>query len=105
MPYMSSIVLLFFFFFLQRKVNPELPVEIKPSNRTRKLQESKLKKQRTMLKRQQDDDELWHVERRSGRFENILFLNADVPDGLTVRYPSAIRCEASYKRSVIRLLR
>uniref|UniRef100_A0A3Q2YUF1 Zinc finger RNA binding protein 2 n=1 Tax=Hippocampus comes TaxID=109280 RepID=A0A3Q2YUF1_HIPCM len=55
----------------KRKVNPELPVEIKPSNRARKLQESKLKKHRTMLKRQQDDEELWHVERR--RYEDDMY--------------------------------
>jgi len=52
---------------LQKKVNPELPVEIKPSNRARKLQESKLKKQKqkAVLKRQRDDEQRWHIEMRS----------------------------------------
>lgn len=53
---------------LQKKVNPELPVEIKPSNRARKLQESKLKKQKqkAVLKRQREDEQRWHMEMRSG---------------------------------------
>ncbi|XP_042273804.1 zinc finger RNA-binding protein isoform X2 [Thunnus albacares] len=48
----------------KKKVNPELPVEIKPSNRARKLQESKLKKQKqkAVLKRQRDDEQRWHME-------------------------------------------
>ncbi|XP_037106563.1 zinc finger RNA-binding protein isoform X1 [Syngnathus acus] len=50
----------------KRKVNPELPVEIKPSNRTRKLQESKLKKEKTLM-RQQDDEQHWHMERSPPR--------------------------------------
>lgn len=51
----------------QKKVNPELPVEIKPSNRARKLQENKLKKQKqkAVLKRQRDDEQRWHIEMRS----------------------------------------
>ncbi|XP_034053966.1 LOW QUALITY PROTEIN: zinc finger RNA-binding protein [Gymnodraco acuticeps] len=51
----------------KKKVNPELPVEIKPSNRARKLQESKLKKQKqkASLKRQRDDEQRWHMEMRS----------------------------------------
>ncbi|XP_040040093.2 zinc finger RNA-binding protein isoform X2 [Gasterosteus aculeatus] len=51
----------------KKKVNPELPVEIKPSNRARKLQESKLKKQKqkAVLKRQRDDEQRWHMEMRS----------------------------------------
>ena len=54
--------------FLQKKVNPELPVEIKPSNRARKLQEGKLRKQKqkAVLKRQRDDEQRWHLEMRSG---------------------------------------
>ncbi|XP_077439417.1 zinc finger RNA-binding protein 2 isoform X2 [Vanacampus margaritifer] len=55
----------------KRKVNPELPVEIKPSNRARKLQESKLKKQKTVLKRQQDDEQRWNMERR--RYEEDMY--------------------------------
>uniref|UniRef100_A0A3Q3XCZ3 DZF domain-containing protein n=1 Tax=Mola mola TaxID=94237 RepID=A0A3Q3XCZ3_MOLML len=56
----------------KKKVNPELPVEIKPSNRVRKLQESKLKKQKqkAVLKRQRDD-ERWHMEMR--RYEEDMY--------------------------------
>lgn len=48
-------------------MNPELPVEIKPSNRARKLQEGKLRKQKqkAVLKRQQEDEQRWHMEMRS----------------------------------------
>ncbi|KAM9478518.1 zinc finger RNA-binding protein-like isoform 1-T1 [Salvelinus alpinus] len=51
----------------KKKVNPELPVEIKPSNRARKLQEGKLRKQKqkAVLKRQRDDEQRWHLEMRS----------------------------------------
>nr|XP_057928558.1 zinc finger RNA-binding protein [Doryrhamphus excisus] len=55
----------------KRKVNPELPVEIKPSNRARKLQESKLKKQKSVMKRQRDDEQRWHMEMR--RYEEDLY--------------------------------
>ncbi|KAM9384085.1 zinc finger RNA-binding protein isoform 2-T2 [Pholidichthys leucotaenia] len=57
----------------KKKVNPELPVEIKPSNRTRKLQESKLKKQKlkSALKRQRDDEQRWHMEMR--RYEEDMY--------------------------------
>ncbi|XP_061680479.1 zinc finger RNA-binding protein isoform X2 [Syngnathoides biaculeatus] len=48
----------------KRKVNPELSVEIKPSNRARKLQESKQKKHNVVLKRQQDDKHHWYMEMR-----------------------------------------
>uniref|UniRef100_A0A8C9SXC3 Zinc finger RNA-binding protein n=1 Tax=Scleropages formosus TaxID=113540 RepID=A0A8C9SXC3_SCLFO len=48
----------------KKKVNPELPVDIKPSNRTRKLLEGKLRKQKAALKRQQDEEQRWHVEMR-----------------------------------------
>lgn len=42
-------------------------MEIKPSNRARKLQENKLKKQKqkAVLKRQRDDEQRWHIEMRS----------------------------------------
>lgn len=42
-------------------------MEIKPSNRARKLQENKLKKQKqkAVLKRQRDDEQRWHMEMRS----------------------------------------
>ncbi|XP_020780432.1 zinc finger RNA-binding protein [Boleophthalmus pectinirostris] len=57
----------------KKKVNPELPVEIKPSNRARKLQENKLKKQRqkAVLKRQRDDEQRWHMEMR--RYEEDMY--------------------------------
>lgn len=52
---------------LQKKVNPDLPVEIKPSNRARKLLEGKLRKQKqkSVLRRQQEDEQRWHMEMRS----------------------------------------
>uniref|UniRef100_A0A3P8W5R1 Zinc finger RNA binding protein 2 n=1 Tax=Cynoglossus semilaevis TaxID=244447 RepID=A0A3P8W5R1_CYNSE len=57
----------------KKKVNPELPVEIKPSNRARKLQESKLKKQKhkLVLKRLIDDEQRWHLEMR--RYEQDMY--------------------------------
>ncbi|XP_041912452.1 zinc finger RNA-binding protein isoform X1 [Alosa sapidissima] len=62
----------------KKKVNPELPVEIKPSNRARKLQEGKLRKQKqkAVLKRQQEDEQRWHMEMRSDmgwRYEEELY--------------------------------
>lgn len=64
---MTTFVLSCYYPPLQKKVNPELPVEIKPSNRARKLQENKLKKQKqkAVLKRQRDDEQRWHIEMRS----------------------------------------
>ncbi|XP_063057187.1 zinc finger RNA-binding protein isoform X3 [Engraulis encrasicolus] len=58
----------------KKKVNPELPVEIKPSNRARKVQEGKLRKakQRAGLKRQQEDEQRWHME-MSRRYEEDLY--------------------------------
>uniref|UniRef100_A0A8K9Y161 Zinc finger RNA-binding protein n=1 Tax=Oncorhynchus mykiss TaxID=8022 RepID=A0A8K9Y161_ONCMY len=57
----------------KKKVNPELPVEIKPSNRARKLQEGKLRKQKqkAVLKRQRDDEQRWHLEMR--RYEEDMY--------------------------------
>ncbi|XP_015255346.1 PREDICTED: zinc finger RNA-binding protein-like isoform X5 [Cyprinodon variegatus] len=57
----------------KKKVNPELPVEIKPSNRAKKLQESKLKKQKqkATLKRQREDEQRWHMEMR--RYEEDMY--------------------------------
>lgn len=57
-------------------MNPELPVEIKPSNRAKKIQESKLKKQKqkAVLKRQRDDEQRWHMEMRSHTTLNHLNL-------------------------------
>ncbi|XP_057697294.1 zinc finger RNA-binding protein isoform X2 [Corythoichthys intestinalis] len=55
----------------KRKVNPELPVEIKANNRNRKLQEINLKKQKALLKRQQEDQQRWHMEMR--RYEEDMY--------------------------------
>lgn len=51
---------------LQKKVNPDLPVEIKPSNRAQKLHEEKLKKQqlRSLGKRRREEEQRWHLEMR-----------------------------------------
>ncbi|XP_077463229.1 zinc finger RNA-binding protein [Stigmatopora argus] len=48
----------------KRKVDPELPVEIKPNSRTRKFQEINLNKQKVLLKKQQDNEQHWHMESR-----------------------------------------
>ncbi|XP_051827910.1 zinc finger RNA-binding protein 2 isoform X5 [Antechinus flavipes] len=50
----------------QKKVNPDLPVEIKPSNRARKHHEEKIKKQKQkdMLKRWQEEQQRRHKEMR-----------------------------------------
>ncbi|XP_066503455.1 zinc finger RNA-binding protein isoform X2 [Hoplias malabaricus] len=50
----------------KKKVNPDLLVEIKPSNRARKLLEGKLRKQKqkAVLKRQQENEHRWHLEMR-----------------------------------------
>nr|XP_015220803.1 PREDICTED: zinc finger RNA-binding protein 2 [Lepisosteus oculatus] len=53
----------------KKKVNPELPVEIKPSNRARKLQEGKLRKQKQ--KRRRDEEQRWHMEMR--RYEEEMY--------------------------------
>ncbi|KAI7790948.1 putative zinc finger RNA-binding protein 2 [Triplophysa rosa] len=57
----------------KKKVNPDLPVEIKPSNRARKLLEGKLRKQKqkSVLRRQQEDEQRWHMEMR--RYEQDLY--------------------------------
>lgn len=49
-------------------------MEIKPSNRARKLQESKLKKQKqkAVLKRQRDDEQRWHMEMRSDSWPKLV---------------------------------
>lgn len=58
----------------QKKVNPDLPVEIKPSNRARKLLEVKLRKQKQKsgMKRQHEDEQRWHIEMRSLSAFNLL---------------------------------
>ncbi|XP_053539108.1 zinc finger RNA-binding protein isoform X2 [Ictalurus punctatus] len=50
----------------KKKVNPDLLVEIKPSNRARKLLEDKLRKQnqKAVLKRQLENEQRWHIEMR-----------------------------------------
>ncbi|XP_023674627.2 zinc finger RNA-binding protein 2 isoform X2 [Paramormyrops kingsleyae] len=55
----------------KKKVNPELPVDIKPSNRARKLLEGKLRKQKAALKRQHDEEQRWHMEMR--RYEEDVY--------------------------------
>ncbi|XP_051977863.1 zinc finger RNA-binding protein-like isoform X2 [Xyrauchen texanus] len=56
----------------KKKVNPDLPVEIKLGNRARKLLEVKLRKQKqSMLYRQQEEEQRWHMEMR--RYENDLY--------------------------------
>ncbi|XP_028300048.1 zinc finger RNA-binding protein isoform X2 [Gouania willdenowi] len=58
----------------KKKVNPELPVENKPTNRAKKVLESKLKKQKqkALLKRQRDDEQRWHME-ISRRYEEDMY--------------------------------
>uniref|UniRef100_A0A8C3XNK2 Zinc finger RNA binding protein 2 n=1 Tax=Chelydra serpentina TaxID=8475 RepID=A0A8C3XNK2_CHESE len=50
----------------KKKVNPDLPVEIKPSNRARKMHEEKMKKQKQkdMIKRRREEEQRWHMEMR-----------------------------------------
>ncbi|XP_066491495.1 zinc finger RNA-binding protein-like isoform X2 [Tiliqua scincoides] len=57
----------------KKKVNPDLPVMIKPSNRARKMHEEKLKKQqlRTLVKRRREEEQRWHLEMR--RYEEELY--------------------------------
>ncbi|XP_026866469.2 zinc finger RNA-binding protein isoform X2 [Electrophorus electricus] len=57
----------------KKKVNPDLLVEIKPSNRARKLLEGKLRKQKqkAVLKRQHEDEQRWHMEMR--RYEEDMY--------------------------------
>ncbi|XP_051551025.1 zinc finger RNA-binding protein [Myxocyprinus asiaticus] len=57
----------------KKKVNPDHPVEIKLGNRARKLLEVKLRKQKqkSMLKRQQEEEQRWHMETR--RYEKDLY--------------------------------
>ncbi|XP_075467430.1 zinc finger RNA-binding protein 2 isoform X2 [Ascaphus truei] len=58
----------------KKKVNPQLPVEVKPSNRARKLQEEKLRRQqeqREAMQRHLEEQKRWHVERR--RYEEEMY--------------------------------
>ncbi|XP_048353152.1 zinc finger RNA-binding protein-like isoform X2 [Sphaerodactylus townsendi] len=58
----------------KKKVNPDLPVEIKPSNRLRKLHEEKLlKKQqlRALVKRRREEEQRWQLEMR--RYEEEMY--------------------------------
>ncbi|XP_042334524.1 zinc finger RNA-binding protein 2-like [Sceloporus undulatus] len=57
----------------KKKVNPDLPVEIKPSNRARKMQEEKLRKQqlRALVKRRREEEQRWHLEMR--RYEEEMY--------------------------------
>ncbi|XP_061457919.1 zinc finger RNA-binding protein-like [Rhineura floridana] len=57
----------------KKKVNPDLPVEIKPSNRARKMHEEKLRKQqlRVLVKRRREEEQRWHLEMR--RYEEEMY--------------------------------
>ncbi|XP_044854537.1 zinc finger RNA-binding protein 2 isoform X1 [Mauremys mutica] len=57
----------------KKKVNPDLPVEIKPSNRARKMHEEKMKKQKQkdMIKRRREEEQRWHMEMR--RYEEEMY--------------------------------
>lgn len=54
------------FVFLQKKVDPSLQVEVKPSIRARKLQEEKLRRQAAKEEywRRRDIEERWREEMR-----------------------------------------
>lgn len=57
------------FFFtnvLQKKVNPDLQVEVKPSIRARKIQEEKMRKQMQKEEywRRREEEERWRMEMR-----------------------------------------
>lgn len=66
-------VLLFFFFLLplQKKVNPDLQVEVKPSIRARKIQEEKMRKQMQKEEywRRREEEERWRMEMR---YSNVI---------------------------------
>lgn len=56
----------------KKKVNPQFPVEVKPSYRARKLQEEKMKlKQKDMIKQRRDDEQRFNLERR--RYEQAMY--------------------------------
>lgn len=61
-----SIIHLVFDCLLQKKVDPKLQVEVKPSIRARKIQEEKLKRQSQKEEywRRRDLEERWRVDRR-----------------------------------------
>lgn len=54
------------FWVLQKKVNPELQVEVKPSIRARKIQEEKMRKQmqKEEFWRRREEEERWRMEMR-----------------------------------------
>lgn len=59
-----------FYFFVsspvQKKVNPDLQVEVKPSIRARKIQEEKMRKQMQKEEywRRREEEERWRMEMR-----------------------------------------
>lgn len=57
-----------YFFLLQKKVNPDLQVEVKPSIRARKIQEEKMRKQMQKEEywRRREEEERWRMEMRYG---------------------------------------
>uniref|UniRef100_H3AX55 Zinc finger RNA-binding protein n=1 Tax=Latimeria chalumnae TaxID=7897 RepID=H3AX55_LATCH len=59
----------------KKKVNPDLPVEIKPSNRARKLHEEKIRKQKQkdLMKRRREEEQRWHLEMSPRRYEEEMY--------------------------------
>lgn len=45
----------------QKKVNPDLPIALKPSHRTQKLLEARLRKQRQLTKKRLEEMRRWYV--------------------------------------------
>ncbi|XP_034513406.1 zinc finger RNA-binding protein 2 isoform X3 [Ailuropoda melanoleuca] len=48
----------------KKKVNPDLPIAVKPSHRARKLLEARLRKQRQLAKRRLEEMRRWHAGMR-----------------------------------------
>ncbi|XP_040485523.1 zinc finger RNA-binding protein 2 [Ursus maritimus] len=48
----------------KKKVNPDLPIAVKPSHRARKLLEARLRKQRQLTKRRLEEMRRWHAGMR-----------------------------------------
>lgn len=45
----------------QKKVNPDLPIAVKPSHRARKLLEARLRKQRQLSRQQLEEMRRWYA--------------------------------------------
>ncbi|XP_023393870.1 zinc finger RNA-binding protein 2-like [Pteropus vampyrus] len=50
----------------QKKVNPDLPIAIKPSSRVQKLLEERRRKQRQLTRKRLEELRRWHAEMRYG---------------------------------------